>query len=170
MFGAGLFDRCVEIIKQWEPKKKYSKEPDYRDDLMDFLNDKLNSSGGPILGSLDNRTIKIKREASRSLCDIGVGNNQVGIELKRNLKSKSQINRLQGQIEDYENDYKEGVIVVLVGKTGKYVVNNVRDKLQKKLDKSMGFGMQQFRIKLINKSFNRPESARKTKSPFDLGI
>lgn len=51
--------------------------------------------------------------------DIGIGNKKVGIELKKDLKPKSQINRVQGQIEDYEENYRKCAIVVLVGKVDK---------------------------------------------------
>jgi len=151
MFGMSLFYEVFEIIKQWKPQQKYSNELEYRNDLMDFIYNKLNYSGNIFFG---NRSILVRKEDGRGLCDIAVGNRQVGIELKKDLKSKSQINRLQGQIDDYEDDYKEGIIIVLVGNVNKYVENELRHKLQKKLNKSNVFGLQQFRIKLINKSDN----------------
>ncbi len=114
MFGAsllsGLFDECVGLVREWQPKQKYPNESKYRDDLMDFLHEGLNKSDTLLFG---NRDVKIKKEEGRGLCDIGIGNRQVGIELKKDLKSKSQINRLQDQIEDYEEYYEEGIIVVL---------------------------------------------------------
>jgi len=73
-----LFDECVSIIGRWNPKKEYSKETEYRDDLMNFLNSELNK---PTM--FGNRNIQLVKEASRSLCDIGVGNRKVGIELKK---------------------------------------------------------------------------------------
>ena len=39
----------------------------------------------------------MRKEDGRGLCDIAVGNKKVGIELKKDLKSKSQINRLKGK-------------------------------------------------------------------------
>lgn len=168
MFGLSLFDECVNLINSWQPHQKYANELKYRDDLMNFLYERLNESGDILSG---NRNVKLKKEASRSLCDIGVGNQQVGIELKKDLKSKSQINRLQGQVEDYEDDYKEGVIVVLVGKVDKYVESDLRHKLTKKLNKSAGFGLQQFKIKLINKSDTKIRStSQKPSSPFGLDL
>ncbi len=167
MFGTSLFDECVELINRWKPKQKYPNESKYRDDLMDFLYKRLNKSGDILFG---NRNVKLKKEASRSLCDIGVGNHQVGIELKKDLKSKSQINRLQGQIEDYEEDYKEGVIVVLVGKVDKYVETDLKQKMNKKMNKSLNFGIQQFRIKLINKSDLKIQTSTTQKSQNIFGI
>jgi hypothetical protein len=95
---------------------------------MDFLQENLNRANNFFF-----RNVLIKKEDSRGLCDIAVGNRAVGIELKKDLNSKSQINRLQGQIDDYKEDYQEGVIVVLVGKVDKYVENDLRHKLTKKL-------------------------------------
>jgi len=48
--------------------------------------------------------ILIKKEAGRSLAYIGI-DDEIGIELNRNLKRKSQINRLVGQIVDYLGAY-----------------------------------------------------------------
>jgi hypothetical protein len=166
MLGMGLFDEVVEIINQWKPRQKYPNELKYRDDLMNFIHNKLNNSGNMLFGS---RNVLIRKEDGRGLCDIAVGNRKVGIELKKDLKSKSQINRLQGQIDDYEDDYEEGVIVVLVGNVNKYVEDELRHKFQKKLDKSTGFGLQQFRIKLINKSDNKiRKSEQKSQNIFGL--
>ena len=105
-----LFEECVEIVDIWKPKKEYPKEELYRDDLIDFLFDKLN----------EEEHVKVVKEAGRGLCDIAVGNKRVGIELKRNLKNKSEMNRLQGQVDDYEDEYEEGIIIVLVGEIDKF--------------------------------------------------
>jgi hypothetical protein len=170
MFGQSLFDECLDLVRKWKPRNEYPNELKYRDDLMDFLHINLNQSNNLFSGR---RNVKIKKEASRSLCDVGIGNSQVGIELKKDLKTKSQINRLQGQIEDYEDDYNEGVIVVLVGKIDKFVENDLLHKLNKRLNNSMGFGVQQFRIKLVNKSTTKnKESPKRNNNPFgiDLGF
>lgn len=168
MLGMGLFDEVFEIITQWKPQKKYPNELKYRDDLMNFIHNKLNNSGNILFGS---RNVLVRKEDGRGLCDIAVGNRKVGIELKKDLKSKSQINRLQGQIDDYEEEYEEGVIVVLVGNVNKYVEEELRYRLQKKLDKSNIFGLQQFRIKLINKSDNKiKESKQKSQNIFGFNF
>jgi hypothetical protein len=169
MFGQSLFDECLGLIREWNPKKEYPNELKYRDDLWKFLNSKLNKNQNVFS---QREHIRVKKEASRSLCDIGI-NRKVGIELKKDLKTKSQINRLQGQIEDYEDDYEEGVIVVLVGKNNEQVENELLHKLNKRLNNSMGFGVQQFRIKLINKSTTKnKEAPKRNNNPFgiDLGF
>ncbi|NMB66707.1 hypothetical protein GYA25_01450 [Candidatus Woesearchaeota archaeon] len=167
MFGNGLFDECIELISRWQPKQKYPNELKYRDDLMNFLHEKLNNSHDMFSG---NRQVLVKKEDGRGLCDIAVGNRKVGIELKKDLKSKTQINRLQGQIEDYEDDYSEGVIVVLVGNTDVYVENDLRHKLTKKLNKSGMMGLNQFRIKLINKCDNKISQKPKPQNPFEFNF
>ncbi len=168
MFGTSLFDECMELINRWQPKQKYPTELKYRDDLMNFLQDKLNHSNNMFSR---NRNVLVKKEDGRGLCDIAVGNRKVGIELKKDLKSKSQINRLQGQIDDYEEDYQEGIIVVLVGNTDKYVENNLRYKLTKKLNNSRGISLNQFRIKLINKTENNLSSPKpKPQNPFEFNF
>jgi hypothetical protein len=62
------------------------------------------------------RLIKIKKEESRALADVGV-------EIKFNLKSKIQIDRIMSQIDHYEDAYLEGTIIVLIGNTDKFVVS-----------------------------------------------
>ncbi len=167
MFGMDLFDECIGLIDRWKPKQKYPKELKYRNDLMDFLQEKLNNSNDILFGN--RRNVLVKKEDGRGLCDIAVGNRRVGIELKKDLKTKSQINRLQGQIDDYEEDYQEGVIVVLVGNTDQYIENDLRNKLQKKINKSGGLGLNQFRLKLINKSDNKIVSVKpKSQNSFDF--
>jgi len=164
-----LFDECIDVINDWKPKQKYPKETDYRNDLMNFLLDELEEqSSGIDFGAPEN--IKVTKEDGRGLCDIAVGHKQVGIELKKDLKSKSQMNRLQGQMDDYEDDYEEGVIVVLVGDVSKGVVSELRYKLQRKLDS--GGMAEQFRIKLINKSSSAKsrEEPKEQKQDFGLGL
>lgn len=163
----GLFDECITLINEWKPKQKYPNELKYRDDLMSFLYEKFNNSNNFFSG---NRNVLVKKEDGRGLCDIAIGNRLVGIELKKDLKSKTQINRLQGQIEDYEDDYSEGVIVVLVGNTDVYVENDLRHKLTKKLDKYGIMGLNQFRIKLINKCDNLIKQKNSQQNPFEFGF
>lgn len=178
MFGVSLFDECINLINEWQPKQRYKNELNYRDDLMNFLNQKLNHSNDLFSG---NRFVLIKKEDGRGLCDIAVGNRRVGIELKKDLKSKSQINRLQGQIDDYAEDYQEGVIVVLVGNTDEYIENELRYKLRKKLDTyrnpfdlGLNLGANQFKIGLINKTKRKvPQKQNPNhnpRNPFDINI
>jgi hypothetical protein len=79
------------------------------------------------LGSDSSRQHLIKKEAGRSLADIGI-DNEIGIELKRNLKTKSQINRLVGQVVDYLGGYSY-VIIVLCGHTEQEAVDVLEHNL-----------------------------------------
>ena len=149
MFG-GLFDDVLELVKRWRPKRGYEKETQYRDDLYNFLMRELNgeSSYTPIFGSPE--PIRLKKEANRSLADIAVGDRQVGIELKKDLKVKSKIDRLMGQIDHYVKDYKEGVIVVLVGSTEKSIEIEVKTRLKEKLE-GINVGFSEFRYAVVTK-------------------
>ena len=98
--ATSLFDNVLQIINDWNPKAEYSKESKYRDDLLTVLRKNLNQSendvySSPIWGFDSSRHHFLKKEAGRSLADIGI-DDEIGIELKRNLKRKSQINRLIG--------------------------------------------------------------------------
>jgi len=75
---------------------------------------------------------------------------------------------LQGQIDDYHNDYTEGVIVVLVGNMDKYIENILRARLQEKLDNWGGISLQPFRIKLINKTQSKLAERKKNQNLFDM--
>lgn len=167
MFGAGLFDECVELINRWKPKQKYPNEDGYKKDLREFLFKNLNRQDY-LHGS---RNINVKEEAGRSLCDLAIGRN-VGVELKLGKKGKikqTEIDRLHGQVGRHKREYSEGVIVVLVGDINNYSEAEVRETLQRLSDLIGGadFGLQQFRLKLINKSDNKIEPVKqKPQNPF----
>jgi len=177
MFGNNLFDECVAIIKAWKLKQQYPDEKYYKKELLNLLQEKLNEQTSSMFSQKQH--FNIRDESGRSLCDIGI-NRKVGIELKKGKNGKipkTEINRLQGQIEDYELDYPEGVIVVLVGECDKFTESEIRTRLQRKLDKENNIGIgigQQFRIKLINKSHSSKGDGNlyKKKSPlsFDIDI
>src|SRR3989338_578060 len=110
MFGNNLFDECVAIIKAWKLKQQYPDEKYYKKELLNLLQEKLNEQTSSMFSQKQH--FNIRDESGRSLCDIGI-NRKVGIELKKGKNGKipkTEINRLQGQIEDYELDYPEGVI------------------------------------------------------------
>lgn len=71
----------------------------------------------------------IKKEARRSLANIGI-DDEKGIELKQNLKRKSQINRLVGQIVDYLDMYSY-VIIVLCGRSEQEAVDTLKHNLKR---------------------------------------
>lgn len=128
-----LYEDILETISNWNPKSQYSTERKYRDDLITFMRKNLNSEPLPprsaIWGIEHSGHHFIKKEAGRSLADIGI-DDEIGIELKRNLKQKSQINRLVGQVVDYLNGYSS-VIIVLCGITDHSAVEVLKYNLKK---------------------------------------
>jgi len=150
-----LFYDILQIIKDWNPKAKYSTESKYRDDLIRCLRKNLNHPGNcvfdsPIWGSDSSRQHLIKKEAGRSLADIGI-DNEIGIELKRNLKTKSQINRLVGQVVDYLGGYFY-VIIVLCGHTEQEAVDVLEHNLRRivRPSSSSPFGQERL-VRIISK-------------------
>jgi hypothetical protein len=157
MFGDSLFEDTISIIKNWTSEKEYSNETSYRDDLLDVLREKLNEVNNPLFGR-QNR-VSLAKEDGRGLCDIGI-NRQIGIELKKDLKSKSQVDRLVGQIHGYKKDYQD-LIIVLVGKTNKEALEGLKDRISD-LTTNTSYGLnQEPRIKIIDKSLKTNDSAKK---------
>ncbi|MCW4016497.1 MAG: hypothetical protein NWF06_09020 [Candidatus Bathyarchaeota archaeon] len=127
-----LFNDVLHTVSTWNPKAEYLTERKYRDDLLEFLQEQLNSDSTPYssaIWGLDPLSHHfVKKEAGRSLADIAI-DNEIGIELKRNLKHKSQINRLVGQVVDYLNAYS-CVIIVLCGRTEREAVSILKYNLK----------------------------------------
>lgn len=149
-----LFDNVLQKISEWTPKAEHSTISKYRDDLILCLQESLNSEisnfSSAIWGLEHSGYHCIKREAGRSLADIGI-DNEIGIERKRNLKRKSQINRLVGQVVDYLSEYS-AVIIVLCGQTDQEAVGVLKHNLEKILRSfSSPFGEEKL-IKIITKS------------------
>ncbi len=153
MLGS-LFDDVLQTIKDWNPRAEYSTESKYRDDFLVFLRKSLNPSGSgavcsPIWGFDSSRYHFIKKEAGRSLADIGI-DDEIGIELKRNLKRKSQINRLVGQVVDYLGGYSY-VIIVLCGHANQEAVDVLKYNLRRIVKSSFSlFGQEKF-IRIVSK-------------------
>ncbi len=160
MFG-GLFDETVDLIKRWKPKKRYKKEIEYRDDLMKFLFENLNKSRSGFFGATEE--VIVKKEANRSFADIAVGDYQIGIELKKDLKRKSDVDRLFGQMDHYIKEYKEGIIVVLVGDVNDMLVPEIKRRLKEKVESLTGF----YRLgwDVINKSKGSNRKRVREESP-----
>jgi len=96
----------------------------------------------------------IKKEAGRSLADVGI-DDEIGIELKRNLKRKSQINRLVGQVVDYLSGYSY-VIIVLCGHTDQEAVDVLEHNLRRIVNSSSLFGQEKLiRIVINDRSQNQ---------------
>ena len=110
--GYEVFEAVYNAIKEWQPKQKYNSENEYREDLFRFLSSRA-------------KKYPPQKESGRHLADIGIGD-RVGIELKKDLHSKAEADRLIGQLTSFLRDYKYGVIVVACGKTDLNTWNYVK--------------------------------------------
>ena len=163
-----LFNTILQTINNWTPQTRYSTERKYRDDLIAFLQTELNDSEdnvsiSPIWGFDHSAHHFIKKEAGRGLADIGI-DDEIGIELKRNLKQKSQINRLVGQVVDYLSDYSY-VIIVLCGRTDQKAVAVLKHNLKRIVKSSSSLFGQEKSIRIVFKDVS--QKTRKTKKLFD---
>lgn len=113
-----MFSETKRFIKKWKPEE-FSNENKYRNDLVTFLRKQEFDWYGEVI---------ITKEDGRGLCDIAI-NQEVGIELKKDLKSKSQIDRLSGQIIDYKRQY-DNLIILLVGKTNEDTLDLLKSKIK----------------------------------------
>ncbi|MEM4365068.1 MAG: hypothetical protein QXJ44_04065 [Candidatus Nitrosocaldus sp.] len=151
MFRSSLFEEVVNLIKEWEPKKKYSYESKYRDDLLKFLREKLNRNEGFFgIRLYQYQRLSITKEDGRGLCDIAI-NKEIGIEIKKDLKNKSQVDRLIGQIIGYKKEYQD-LIIVLVGNTNDDMVESLRNTIVDLYPNTLSINLRSQRVKIINKS------------------
>jgi len=149
IFG-NMFDDVINIIEDWKPNEDYPNENNYRDDLMKFLRNELNKPNSLALGQPER--ITIKKDAGRGYCDIVV-DNRIGIELKKDLRRKKDVDRLSGQLLDYKKEY-EDIIIVLVGETNDEWLDKLYDKIDDiKGEQGIGLMSQNPRIEVIDKGF-----------------
>ena len=125
--GQQLFDDVIQEVNNWIPSEEYGHESKFQNELKDFLDEKLNSGGGGLMGQ--QKDIPIHRERGRSKADIAV-DDTVGVEMKRDL-SNGQIKKLRGQIEDYLDNYNY-VIVCACGIKDKSGWRELKNKYQGK--------------------------------------
>ena len=163
-----LFDDVLQTISDWNPNAEYSTESKYRNDLLAFLRENLNSGSdafsSPIWGLNHSGHHFIKKEARRSLTDIGI-DDEIGIELKRNLKRKSQINRLVSQVVDYLSEYS-CVIIVLCGHAEQEAVDVLKHNLKRIIRSSSSLFGQEKLIRIVSKG--KSQKTRKIKKKLAL--
>jgi len=167
-----LCDTLLGIVERWIPKKKYSKELEYRDELMKFIRSELKRGQRDILFGIPEEH-SVQKEAGRAHADIEI-DRKIGIELKRNLKGKTEMNRLSGQIIDYEGDYS-CIIVVLCGEVSEETVDELEYQFEQRYG-GVGFGLgpQKPRVEIVRKDEvwikrkKKKTSSKKPKSPFDI--
>jgi hypothetical protein len=128
----GMLESVYKVIKEWQPLNLPT-EAQYRDSLIAFLREKL-------------RRAMIEKEYRHkgTTTDIYVkkqgilGSTEVFIELKRNLKQKSQVDRLIGQLGPLKPKANY-VIVVLCGETEPALVDRLKEHYSTMLDDLEGF-------------------------------
>lgn len=131
-----LFFGVKEIIEdKWIPKEEYPNEFEYKKDLYRFLKEKLKEGR------------QIHTESGRNHCDIEI-EEKIGIEMKRNLKGKSDVDRLIGQLKGYAKEY-DYVLIVLCGDRHQESVDRLRHEGKDFIRESLGSN-QNF-IKIIEK-------------------
>ena len=126
-----MFNPNIQFEKLWKTVvgiiKKYDDEKKYRDDLASFLRAELRKNPIRNLTGTPVKTV-VLTEKGRDNVDIEINRNEIGIELKRNLKNKSDADRAIGQIYRYRKEYK-GVILLACGKTNNNTWEEVEDLL-----------------------------------------
>ncbi len=138
-----------KIVNNWSPKKKYSKETEYRDDLVEFIRGELNRPQKSFLRLfVGTQKHRVKKEAGRVHADIEIDRN-IGIELKRNLKGKTEMDRLYGQISEYEREY-ECIIVVLCGEVREETVEELEYRLEQ-IDSGWGTVLDEPKVTIVRK-------------------
>lgn len=130
------FDSILQLVKDWQPQVLPS-ELKYRDSLISHLRGRLRNA------------IQIEPEYRHlgTTIDIYVkqsgfwGTSDVFIELKRNLLSKGQLDRLVGQIESLKPQ-KNAIIVILCGETSPPLVARLRERYRPPSDLVLIVGVQ----------------------------
>lgn len=167
MFGMSQFDNVLRLVRVWKPKGRYRSEDGYRDDLKEFLRESLNRPSSFAIGP--QRRIKVTSESGRHLCDIAV-NDQVGIELKKDLNKLAEVDRLIGQLSRYKRQYSS-LIVVLVGNLGK---DNYEDLMSRVGEMQKGTGILVFtsglNIRIVDRSSAKLKERLKAPSGFGIKI
>lgn len=115
------FESVLKAAKHWQPKSLPT-ELKYRDSLVAHLREQLKKA-----------TVEPEYRHRGTTTDIYVkeqgffGSSEVFVELKRNLTSKSQLDRLVGQIESLEPS-KSSIIVVLCGETNPALLDRLKER------------------------------------------
>jgi len=148
-----VFYVVMRAVKEWIPKKRYSSEAGYRNDLHEFLRKKLKGKEEEnffALGSSETYTVRTEFGSARA--DIAVINSEkVGIELKYNLNTKRKRITLVGQIvNDYFKEFSY-VIIVLCGHVDAENFDVLQGDLKKYEPSNFSFGQQEKVVKIVSK-------------------
>jgi hypothetical protein len=140
----GLVANLSRAIDRWSPPD-LGKETEYRDSLAAHLKE-----------CAPNGRVQIEYRHLGTTTDIyfefdGVfGNHKAFIELKRNLKQKSELDRLIGQTEHLKPRKDNVIIIVLCGDTAPALLDRLREQYKAHLG---------WNIRIIEKPNSAPASA-----------
>ena len=119
----------ARLVKEWNPRKCRT-EKDYERSLVRHLKAKLPKQDiVPQFGS------------GRARGDIVVGG-KVLIEIKVNFNTTDKLNRLIGQLEGYETEWKKPVVVVLCGQTDIQLGNQLIKNMERREGMLAGYKYQ----------------------------
>jgi len=79
-----LCDTVLGIVERWIPKNKYSKEIEYRDELMKFIRNELKRRQRDILFGIPEEH-SVQKEAGRAHADIEIDVNKLYRRLAQSL-------------------------------------------------------------------------------------
>lgn len=152
------FDNVIKVVKEWQCSA-LPHESKYRDALAAHLRDNLKDS-------------KIETEYRHlgTTADIYIkqpgffGSSEVFVELKRNLASKTELDRLVGQIECLEPK-KNFIILVLCGQTKPSLLERLRERY--KVPENYRVYRLQFEIVVKEHPIEERRPKRKRKEPGD---
>jgi hypothetical protein len=140
MFSNLFNETCDLIDEEWITcKRNFRTEREYQKDLANFLRKELNRSD-----IFSSRNVTVTLEGG-SNCDIAINEDEIGIELKKDLHSENEINRLMGQLDNYSEIFDD-IIVVLAGSPNPHHRDLLRDKIKRKNKNS---GINDPRIEII---------------------
>jgi len=162
-----IFDVVMRAVKEWIPKKRYSSEAGYRNDLYEFLRKKLNGKEEENFFALgSSKTYTVRTEFGSARADIAVINSEkIGIELKYNFDTKRKRITLVGQVvNDYFKEYSY-VIIVLCGHVDTENFDVLQHDLKKYEPSNFSLGQQEKVVKIVSKSkvgYKKPKKKPKT--------
>ncbi len=126
-------ESVIKSLKDWQPKP-LPNELKYRDSLM-----------GHLRGKLPKEKIEPEYRHLGTTTDIYVkqdsffGSSEVFVELKRNLQSKAQLDRLVGQVESLEPK-NNAVLIILCGETNPALLTRLKERYMKSPSAHMVMG------------------------------
>lgn len=94
-------------LRDWTPAEAYEQEAEFRDELHEYLDARLNAGGGKILDT--SGSFVVERAYGELECDVVVSDT-VGITIRRDLAA-DQITQLAGHIREYQKAYTHVVII-----------------------------------------------------------